>query len=185
MTTIVSRERSLARAAGIGALWGIGHTATLLAVAGVLILLHLALPPWLGLSFEFAVALMLILLGFMSMRGRLPSPTASVRRPFLIGVVHGLAGSGAAALLVMTAIADARWQMVYLLVFGAGTVAGMGLVTTAIALPSLRASERVVGLQRTLRVCAGVASLAFGLVLAYRVGVVDGLFTQTPHWVPQ
>jgi high-affinity nickel-transport protein len=99
--------------------------------------------------------------------------------------VHGLAGSAFVAVLVLTAIESAVLGIVYLLVFGVGTIAGMTLVTAAIALPSAYAVTRVNGAQRYVQLAAGVASVCFGLFLAHRVGVVDGLFAATPHWTPQ
>ena len=69
VTTIVTRQRSLPRAASIGALWGLGHTVTLLAIGGVMIALGLVMPPWLGLTLELAVAVMLVALGVASIVG--------------------------------------------------------------------------------------------------------------------
>src|SRR5919206_3544383 len=68
VTTIVSQQRSVARAAGLGALWGVGHTATILLVGGAIILFRVIIPPRLGLAMEFAVAVMLVLLGVRSLR---------------------------------------------------------------------------------------------------------------------
>src|SRR5919202_680871 len=68
VTTIVSHQRSIARAAGVGALWGVGHTATILLVGGAIIVFRLAIPPRLGLAMEFGVAVMLVLLGVRSLR---------------------------------------------------------------------------------------------------------------------
>jgi high-affinity nickel-transport protein len=67
--------------------------------------------------------------------------------------------------------------MLYLLVFGLGTIAGMMLMTAAIVLPFAYTENRFQRLSAGLRVAAGVLSVAFGLYLAYRVGFVDGLFT--------
>ena len=58
VTTIVSRERSLFHAAVVGALWGLGHTITILGVGSAIILLKLTIPPALGLTMELAVAFM-------------------------------------------------------------------------------------------------------------------------------
>src|SRR6478672_3892437 len=66
VTTIVSRERSAWTAGAIGALWGVGHTLTIL-VGGAIILLKLAFTARLGLSLEFAVACMLVVLGAMNL----------------------------------------------------------------------------------------------------------------------
>jgi high-affinity nickel-transport protein len=88
-------------------------------------------------------------------------------------------------MLLLTAIPSPVVGIVYLLVFGVGTVAGMTLITAAIAVPSAYAATRLNGAQRYVQVAAGVASVCFGLFLAHRVGVVDGLFAATPHWTPQ
>jgi High-affinity nickel-transport protein len=186
VTTIVSRERSLRRACGIGALWGLGHTATILAVGGAIILFRVAFTPRLGLSLEMAVAAMLVVLGAMNRFDVRPAPGRwTEMRPLLVGIVHGLAGSAGATLLVLPLIDDARWALVYLLVFGAGTVVGMALVTLAVAAPAVLAAPRIAGLQRGLRMASGAMSLAFGVWLAHRIGVTDGLLTGAPRWTPQ
>jgi high-affinity nickel-transport protein len=98
-------------------------------------------------------------------------------RPLAVGVVHGLAGSAAVALLVLTVIGEPRWALLYLLLFGAGTIAGMMVVTAAIALPFRYAGRRSGLFAGRLRVAAGLASLLFGGVLVYHIGIVQGLFT--------
>jgi hypothetical protein len=105
-------------------------------------------------------------------------------RPLLIGIVHGLAGSAAVALLVLGTIREPRWAVFYLLVFGVGTIAGMMLITAAIALPYLLASYKIAWLHRSLVTGSGVLSLAFGLFVSYHIGFVDGLFTNYPRWTP-
>jgi hypothetical protein len=190
VTTIVSQQRSVARAAAVGALWGAGHTATIVLVGGSILLFRLAVPPRLGLALEFAVAVMLVLLGVRNLqagalragRGGRGAAALSPVRPIVVGFVHGLAGSAFVAMLVLTAIPSPVIGIVYLLVFGVGTVAGMTLITAAIAVPSVYAVTRVTGAGRYVQLAAGVASVCFGLFLAHRVGVVDGLFAATPHW---
>jgi hypothetical protein len=186
VSTIVSGQRTLSRASLIGALWGIGHTATILLVGGSILLFRLTIPPRAGLAMEFAVAVMLVVLGVRNLR-RDPDVGASrsAVRPIVIGFVHGLAGSAFVAMLVLGAIRDPLLGLVYLLVFGLGTVAGMTAITGVIAIPASLAVARVRSMQRYLGVASGVASVAFGLFLAHQVGVVDGLFSATPHWDPK
>jgi high-affinity nickel-transport protein len=105
-------------------------------------------------------------------------------RPLVVGVVHGLAGSAAVALLVLGTIRDPKWAVLYLLVFGFGTIAGMVLITSIIALPLSVAGERFGWLNRGLVTGSGLLSLAFGLFLCYHIGFVDGLFTSHPNWTP-
>jgi high-affinity nickel-transport protein len=186
VTTIVSRERSVPKAAGIGVLWGIGHTITLLVVGGAIIAFKIALDARLGLSLEFCVAIMLIVLGALNLFDvRTNARTTSTSRPFLVGVVHGLAGSAAAALLIVPLIDDPRWAALYLLTFGLGTIVGMTVVTLSIAAPSLLAAAHMPSLQRSLRVASGAVSLVFGLYLAHKIGFADGLFASDARWTPR
>jgi high-affinity nickel-transport protein len=97
-------------------------------------------------------------------------------RPLIVGIVHGLAGSAAVALLVLATIRDPRWAMAYLLVFGLGTIVGMVSITVAIAVPFAYTTRRHAMTNHRLRVAAGLLSVGFGLFLAWRVGFVDGLF---------
>jgi hypothetical protein len=186
VTTIVSRERSLGRAGGVGMLWGLGHTLTLLAVGGTIIGLRVTLSPRLGLGLELAVAAMLVLLGMLNLldvRAR-PGRLADAR-PLAVGVMHGLAGSAAAVLLVLPLIPDPRWAALYLLVFGLGTMVGMALVTLALAAPAALAATRLHAFGRTVRVASGTLSVAFGLWLAGGIVVGDGIFGPTPQWTPK
>src|SRR6266478_8865724 len=69
IATIVSRERSVAGSALIGAAWGVGHTITVMAVGAAIIVFGVVIPPQLGLSMEFAVGIMLVLLGVLTLTG--------------------------------------------------------------------------------------------------------------------
>ncbi|MEO7713643.1 MAG: high-affinity nickel-transport family protein [Gemmatimonadaceae bacterium] len=184
VTTIVTQQRSLARAARTGVLWGLGHTVTILLVGGAIVLLKVRLdqiPAKVGLSLEFAVAVMLVVLGLLTLAGGERRVADSTSRPLTVGFVHGLAGSAAVVTLPQVAlIPDPRWAVGYLAVFGIGTIAGMLLVTASIAAPALFATRRFSGMNRSLRIASGLASVGFGLVLAHRIGFVDGLFTVMP-----
>jgi hypothetical protein len=188
-------------------LWGLGHTLTILAVGAPIVVFNWVVTPRLGLAMELAVGVMLIGLGLRNIRshGR-ESARAShahdhddlgpldricgglgvyqAARPLIVGVVHGLAGSAAIALLVLTTIRNPWWALGYLVVFGVGTVAGMVLITTAIAVPFV-GRERSDTTHRRLRLATGVLSVTFGLFLTYEVAVVNGLFSAVPHWTPQ
>lgn len=107
-----------------------------------------------------------------------------VMRPLVVGIVHGLAGSAAIALLVLATIPSASWGIVYLLIFGFGTIAGMMFITAAVAVPFAYTAQRVDWLNRNLRLASGLVSLIFGLFLVYHIGFVQGLFTAHPVWTP-
>ena len=108
-----------------------------------------------------------------------------VARPLVIGLVHGLAGSAAVALLVLSTIHNPVWATIYLLIFGFGTVLGMMMMTAAIAVPLTYAGDRYAHLGRYFGITSGVISMCFGLFLVYQLGFVGGLFTSHPHWTPQ
>jgi ABC-type nickel/cobalt efflux system permease component RcnA len=106
---------------------------------------------------------------------RHPHPLRRALRPFLVGGLHGLAGTGALVLLVMTTLPTVLLGLVYLGVFGAGSVAGMVLVSLAIGAPLAIASRRAGRLYGLLRAAAGLGSLGLGLRLAWTIGVEQGL----------
>jgi ABC-type nickel/cobalt efflux system permease component RcnA len=208
VSTIVSRQQSIRGSAAIGLLWGIGHTLTIFLVGSAIIVFGVVIPPRLGLSMEFCVALMLVLLGVLNLTGVMrwvterltpgkaasaePQPSAigslgiyQTIRPLVVGLVHGLAGSAAVALLVLSTIKSPLWSTAYLLVFGVGTMAGMMLMTSAISIPLIYTGKHFLKVNRRLTAISGLASVAFGIFLVYRIGFVDGLFTSQVRWIPQ
>jgi ABC-type nickel/cobalt efflux system permease component RcnA len=225
VSTIVSRQGSIRSSATIGLLWGLGHTLTIFFVGSAIIIFGVVIPPRLGLSMEFCVALMLILLGVLNLTGVMrwiterftpvkgvaarsqnfsqKSQRAAGRielfldktigklglyqtiRPLVVGLVHGLAGSAAVALLVLSTIKSPLWSTAYLLVFGFGTMMGMMLMTAAISIPLVYTGKRFFKINRHLTAISGFASMAFGIFLVYHIGFVDGLFTSQAHWIPQ
>src|SRR5580765_430120 len=77
VTTIVTRQRRLSRAALTGAFWGVGHTLTILVVGAIIILFDVVIPARIGLSMELSVAFMLVLLGVMNVVAFLRSTPSS------------------------------------------------------------------------------------------------------------
>jgi ABC-type nickel/cobalt efflux system permease component RcnA len=222
ISTIVSKQRSIRNAAFVGSVWGIGHTITIFIVGSLIILCGVEIPPRVGLSMEFSVAVMLVLLGVLNLSGLMqkitkrftpgvPDSTGTLLqaqtniasgnrwlkepitrlgayqclRPLVIGLVHGLAGSAAVALLVLSTIRNPVWATIYLLIFGAGTMLGMMCMTAAIAVPLSFGANRFAKLGQYLGVVSGVVSLSFGSVLVYQLGFLGGLFTGHPQWTPR
>ena len=97
-------------------------------------------------------------------------------KSYVVGTVHGLAGSAALMLLVLANIRSAGAGLTYLLVFGLGTVVSMGLISIFISLP-FSISGRMPRLNRVIQTAAGTFSIVFGLVLMYQIGIVEGLLT--------
>jgi high-affinity nickel-transport protein len=106
-------------------------------------------------------------------------------RPLAVGVVHGLAGSAAVALLVLTTIRNPHWAIAYLLVFGLGTIAGMMVITMSLATTLKVAAGRSHYVASKLGMASGLLSLAFGLFVVYQIGFISGLFTAHPLWAPR
>jgi ABC-type nickel/cobalt efflux system permease component RcnA len=207
VSTIMSEYQSLKWASLIGAFWGLGHTATLLAVGLAVILLRLTIPVRVALGLEFLVALMLIFLGVSILWRSLKAdklhlhphehnpkshahfhvhgnpqedhthahPFSSMRKPFIIGMVHGLAGSATLMLLVLSTIPSAIAGLTYVAIFGLGSLGGMLVLSSVIGLPFILTARRFTLLNRWIKVVAGMASVGFGLMLGWEIGQ-QGLF---------
>jgi ABC-type nickel/cobalt efflux system permease component RcnA len=104
-------------------------------------------------------------------------------RPLVVGIVHGLAGSAAVALLVLTTIRNVHWAVAYLLIFGVGTIAGMMLITMSIASAFMMMGRGRQKFSRRLALASGLLSLGFGLFVAYQICFVNGLFTNHARWI--
>jgi hypothetical protein len=242
----LTRERRFFGAARVGLVWGLGHSVTVLLVGMGIVLFKLKLPPRLGLSLEFMVSIVLILLGLSAAKQTLIMVAAKLRitsareatlvvhrhshtherrgrchthrhvhahsslenrdiathdhlmssdlaetiscrsmtKSFLVGLVHGLAGSAAIALLVTAAIPSPLWAIFYMTVFCCGVMLGMMMITTALGAPFVLATQHLVGLHRKISVAAGWLSFGFGVFLAYQIGIVDQLFSAAPRWFP-
>lgn len=199
VSTIVSEHRQVRRAALVGALWGVGHTASLVAVGVVVLTLRIAIPESVAGWLELGVALMIVGLGANAVRrgwrgratvhvhhhahdgvahthlhfheaGSSGSHGASSHavsriglKPVLVGAVHGLAGSAALTLLILAQIDAPLLGLLYLAVFGAGSIAGMLAMSGLIGLPFALTSQAVASRHHALQIAAGVFSVLFGL----------------------
>jgi len=213
VSTIVSKHRSVFRSALVGALWGAGHTASLLVVGVIVLTMRVAIPETVSSWLEFCVALMIIALGATALWRALRAnshvhihehnhdgvPHVHVHfheaetkhstyrphshalssigiKPVLIGTMHGLAGSGALTLLVLTQIKSAWVGFLYLAIFGIGSIAGMLLMSGLIGLPFVLTSRNLSGFHHRLQTAAACLSIAFGCWYAYQTGFASGLF---------
>ena len=208
ITTIVSRHKNVFRSALVGALWGAGHTASLLIVAVIVLSLRIAIPESVSGWLEFGVALMIIALG-VSALWRAVRTNSEVHvhqhshdglshthvhfhehenkhnpslqtvylhavsrigwKPVLVGMMHGLAGSGALTLLVLAQISSSLIGFLYVATFGLGSVAGMLLMSGLIGLPFAFTSGKLTHLHQGLQTLAAVLSICFGVWYAFRV----------------
>jgi hypothetical protein len=171
--------------------WGLGHTLTLFLVAGTLALVRMNMPGGAVSALEAIVGLMLIALGVRAVRSAADLATkgpdlshahggvthrhatsaahvhlgglALARRPFIVGMVHGLAGSGALAALAMTTTPTLPVQVVFIVFFGLGSTLGMAALSGMAGLPLARLAQRPVALA-CASAAVGVASMAAGLI---------------------
>ncbi len=205
VTTIVSRSNSLLRSAMVGLNWGIGHTLTLFVVGFAVLVFKLTIPDRLALSMEFVVGIILVVLGVSVIRnivrGRAhihwhqhenkdhlhshfhhDTPEHDhqhIRRPLLIGMVHGLAGSGALTLLVLSTMSSVAQGLIFLLLFGIGSILGMLLFSGLIGLPFKLTAGLSLRLNWWFRGAAGIISIALGLFIMWQIGFVGDLFFST------
>lgn len=199
VSTLVVRNRRPRQALALGALWGIGHSITILGLGGAVIVFKLAIPGRAAQALEFLVGAMLVLLGAMNLAGYHFSATHSHEhahadgtthshphdhahdpaalgldklqgfRALFVGMVHGLAGSAALALLVMAAIPVTTAALAYMLVFCAGTLTGMALLSFGVAWGLGRVSSSS-AVPAYLEAGVALTSLVFGLSIMLHFG---------------
>lgn len=210
ISTIVSRHKNIFHSALVGALWGAGHTASLLIVAAIVLTLRIAIPQRISGWLEFGVAVMIIALGISALRRALrknahvhvhqhhhdglshshihfheneaehepalPSQHSHAVshlgwKPVLIGMMHGLAGSGALTLLVLTQISSSAVGFFYVATFGVGSIIGMLLMSGLIGLPFAFSSRKLTNFHQGLQTLAAVFSICFGIWYAYQAAI--------------
>lgn len=205
VSTIASQSKKLWNASLAGVFWGIGHTATLFIIGIILISMKGEIPEKWAMSLEFLVGIMLVYLGVKTIlsfknihihnhqydgddhkhihshqnsgehKHKPQYRNVTYLKSMFIGLVHGLAGSGAMILLTMSTVKNVGEAAIYILIFGAGTVIGMLFFTTIIGIPFVWSKKRKT-ISRPLGITTGIISTVFGVYYMYNLGVNDGLF---------
>ena len=171
VSTLLHRDPRLRRALTAGISWGAGHSSMLVVAVFSTALLGMnafdAFQPY----SELPAALLLIVLGGWVLFGMLRrDPVSSAGstsahrsgwKGFAVGAVHGLAGSGAFVILIATALPSPFTTAAYVVLFGAGSMAGMAGVTLMLAAPFLTTQSRP-RIYAALTGASGVVSLALG-----------------------
>jgi High-affinity nickel-transport protein len=193
VSTLVTEAGSVRRGALLGALWGLGHTASLMIVGAALVVAGAALPARAAAGFELGVAIMLIALGVRAVVRALPRAEAGSRdaaphvhgehrhahggpmphlhvggrvltwRPLLVGVVHGLAGSGALTALAFAELPGAAARITYVALFGIGSIAGMA-IASGVAGAALGRVARTPRARRGFALSTGAVSIVVGVM---------------------
>src|SRR4030095_831553 len=192
VSTLMTGERSSAKAAWLGAWWGLGHTLTLFTAGALLVVLQAGMPAIVSRVLEICVALLLVGFGVRAIHlgaRRVPQgPTPAhkktkalspfqvdrwtLARPLLVGAVHGLAGSGALTALVVTTLPSTVTRLAYLVLFGVGTTVGMIVLSGLLGWPMARLGAHH-ACTRTFSLAAGCVSLALGVFWGYPL--IEGL----------
>ena len=188
VSTMLGEERRILRSCWIGVFWGVGHTFSLILAGLLVVVQRIPLSPSASLWLETGVAAMLVFLGARVLVQSL-SPTRRLHhhgstahthwhvahsgwrhfglRPFLVGMVHGAAGSAALTLLVLSTISSTATALIYIVVFGVGSIAGMLAISLLIALPMSWAGHRLNAVLGPVQMAAGLFSCIFGIYLGY------------------
>ena len=209
VATIATRGGSVGRIVRQGAAWGLGHSVTLLVVGAAVLSFDSAVPESLARILEFAVGVMLLLLGLGVLRRVLRQRVhfhrhrhgdgivhahahshAGERRPhdprlhrhdhprglplraLLIGMMHGMAGSAALLVLALAAVQSALTGLLYIAIFGFGSIIGMTALSAFIAVPLNWSGRLLTRLDQALQAAIGCATLVLGGVIVYETAFV-------------
>jgi nitrile hydratase accessory protein len=183
VSTLLTGERNTRKAAWLGVYWGIGHMLTLLVAGTLLVVLRTDMPAIAADLLGWAVVLLLVAFGFRAIAlSTGPAPVGAThshvhgarsapgwtlaRRPMMVGMVHGLAGSGALTALITATIPSTASRLIYLLLFGVGSTCGMAALSGLMGWPIARVGTHG-AVARGVSVAVGSISIMLGLYWAY------------------
>ncbi len=187
VSVFVSRRPDWRHAAGLGARWGMGHSAAILLLGGAVVLSGIRLPERFGAAAERVIGVVLIAIGISALwrakklhahvhthegsthwhvhsHASSPSHDHGHRALFGIGMLHGLAGTGVLVAALPLAIEGSKASgLLYLAAFGVGTICSMALFAGAAGHLLTVTSAGRASFQRNALGLAGVASAAVGI----------------------
>ncbi|MAG91664.1 urease accessory protein UreH [Candidatus Woesearchaeota archaeon] len=199
MSTLIAKTKSLKKSTLLGILWGFGHTISLFIIGSLILLFKITIPEKIALSFELLAGIMLVILGFNIIftlnKNKIHIHKHShgnkehhhfhshkfnknhshehlqASKSLLIGSVHGLAGSAALALLVLTTVNSTLMGLFYIIIFGVGSMLGMTLITASISLPIILLENKLNNFDRLIKLAAATFSLLIGALFIYNIGI--------------
>ncbi len=192
VSTIVAKEKNPWQASLIGAFWGLGHTTSLFLFGLVMLTFKISLPASLALLFELLVGCMLILLGLrvlfrqeifhihkhthngkehvhQHVHTSFDRSHFHHKKPYAVGMIHGLAGSGGLMLLVLGSVNSFFQGLSYILIFGIGSTLSMTIMSFLLGVPFMLSAKKIPFLHRYLAIIAGVLSVLLGGVLIFQI----------------
>jgi len=206
VASLVTKSPSMRESLRLGSLWGLGHTVTLFIFGSAVMLLDHVIPERMAMMLEFAVGIMLVVLGidvvrrFMRERVHVHAHrhadgtlhfhahahaddtnhdklshehTHTERFPLralLVGIMHGMAGSAALIVLTLQTVQSFGMGLIYITLFGLGSIGGMAALSMAIMLPLRISSSRYARLHQYLQFSIGTAAIILGISLMFEIG---------------
>lgn len=212
LSVVATNHKNIKRASMLGAIWGLGHTASLFLAGLVVLLLAVNISETVSNRLEFGVGIMLLFLGVTTLTGwnigkflkglrHQKSSSSSHKhihhhhqdnvvhshghvhdaehghghKSLIVGMVHGMAGSGALLLIVLSTINSIPLGLAYIAIFGAGSIGGMAGISTLMGIPFVKlANSAKVSL--LLRYAAAITTLAIGAGMMYDLVWIDQIF---------
>lgn len=193
-------KSAFTRSSLIGVFWGAGHTTTIVVIGLLTTVLAISIQDQLYFGFELIVGSMLIFLGittfqnkrFLKIKHRHPhthcngdihfdshdhtnSDHTHEHKSYLIGLIHGLAGSGSIVALTVAYFDTLETSLMFFLLFGIGSIIGMSLIGGLLGLPFAFRSKTK-SFDKLFRNIVGMVSLVLGLIIFYQVGLAEIFF---------
>lgn len=180
VSNIVTQRNSLILALKDGVYWGLGHTSTILLVGCIFIFGKFAIHENSFYYVEILVGIMLITLGIFRLNKLLRLPLTDShthlynnhshphKLAYGVGLVHGLAGSGALILTVLTTIKSTFSSLLYLLIFGIGSIGGMILVAGILSIPFSEKLIRNKTVHISITVMSSLFCIGLGIIVIYQ-----------------
>ncbi len=205
VASLATRSRAPGEAVRMGIAWGLGHTVTLFCLGAVVLSLNAVVAPQFAALLELLVGIMLVGLGLGVLRRLLRKRTpyrphlqaqsdrrrASARIPgqkqtdasrlprhaLAVGLLHGMAGTAALVVLALDNVGSFELALAYLGLFGIGSVAGMALLSLAMAVPMQLAARSLTWAHNGLSAAVGLATIAIGCFAIYTASIQESLLT--------
>lgn len=193
--TIVSERKNLLSSALVGGMWRLGHTISLLLAGIFVLLLNFEISEQTERILEFCVGLMLLFLGINVLRKVVRSEKKHFHthenedisnsqqglkfsiRSIIIGMIHGLAGSAGMMLLYLPTIESNSLKLIYIVIFGIGSIGGMMIMSFLVGLPFHLTAAKFDRFNNILQTIAGLVSIVIGLIIVYEKAITEGMFS--------
>ena len=190
VSTIVSRTKSLKKSSIFGALWGAGHTTTLFLSGLLILILKISIPTKIALFFEGFIGVVLVFMGLDVLKNLRQQDSHEHihshnsinhihkhdqfglhhhhKRSFIIGMIHGLAGSATLMLLVLATVKSTIQGLLFILIFGIGSTVGMFLTSAVIGLPFVL-TTKFKKINKIVKLLAGIISILLGITIVLEI----------------